>query len=48
VILGEQDIEEFDELKKVLEVMTRRLARITGILKSILIIPPMNCKHPLL
>ncbi len=26
VILGEQDIEEFDELKQVLEVMTRRLA----------------------
>ena len=27
VILGEQDIEEFDELKQVLEVMTRRLAK---------------------
>jgi len=27
VILGEQDIEEFDELKKALEVMTRRLAK---------------------
>ena len=26
VILGEQDIQEFDELKRVLEVMTRRLA----------------------
>lgn len=27
VVLGEQDIEEFDELKRVLEDMTRRLAR---------------------
>jgi len=27
VILGEQDIEEFDELKQALEVMTRRLAK---------------------
>lgn len=27
VILGEQDIEEFDELKKALELMTRRLAK---------------------
>jgi signal transduction histidine kinase len=47
VILGEQDIQEFDELRQVLEMMTKRLANDYRELKNIPIIPPMSFRHPL-